>query len=254
MMQYSILSFLFNDYEILREPVEVSPNCEYVLVTDNPHLVSSKWHIKYLPNALKDADGFTKSFYVRYHPFEFVSTPICCIIDGSVLIKKSIDKLISVFERRQSDTALMVHFSQINAYDEYPFWVQNRGYSPIQAAKSIAFMEALGYPKTYKGTFEAGFRICRNNTINHQLNNITYMSLQHIGRDELHIERVDQCIFSAIVNTKFTQLNVLPVTRQIIQNPYMQYCYHQSTRESSMPIDWSKMYLFDKPTKVFLLN
>ena len=36
MKKYSVLMYNFNDYEIMREPKEVDPECEYIYVTDNP--------------------------------------------------------------------------------------------------------------------------------------------------------------------------------------------------------------------------
>ena len=34
--KYSVLMYNFNDYEIMREPQEIDPECEYIYVTDNP--------------------------------------------------------------------------------------------------------------------------------------------------------------------------------------------------------------------------
>ena len=97
MAKYSVLTFVFNDYDFIREPLELSNDCEYILVTDNKDIKSTKWNIKYLPKEYENASGFTKSFYVRYHPFEFVSTDVCIVLDGSNQIKKPLDKLVNDF-------------------------------------------------------------------------------------------------------------------------------------------------------------
>ena len=253
MKKYSVLTFIFGEYELLREPLSVSDDCEYVAVTDNHNLTSDVWTIKYLPESYNAADGFTKSFYVRYHPFDFVSTDLCIIMDGSVLIKKSLDKLANDFNESNAEIGLMVHWAQINARNEYEYWLTQRGYSVAQAAKSIAFMDAIGYSPRYKGCFETGFKICKRDDANHRINSCVYNCLEHIGQDKLHIERVDQGIFTAVMNTKFTHIPVFPTTHTIIQNQYMQFCKHKTTEPIMCQVNWNNMYLFDKPVKVYQL-
>ena len=46
-MKYSVLTFIFGDYEIVREIKEPSPDAEYILVTDNHNLKSDTWKIVY---------------------------------------------------------------------------------------------------------------------------------------------------------------------------------------------------------------
>ena len=94
-MKYSILSFSFGDYEELREPEEIDEECEYIFVTDNKKLKSDKWNIVYLNETFKDMNSITKTFYVRYHPFDFVNTDTVIILDGSMRIKKSLSKRFS---------------------------------------------------------------------------------------------------------------------------------------------------------------
>ncbi len=252
--KYSILTFIMNDYEMIREPLAISENAEYILVTDNKNLTSKTWKIVYIPNHLSETDGFTKSFYVRYHPFEFVNTDICIVLDGSILIKKSLDKLIDDFISSKSDISLMIHWNQINAKHEYGYWIRKRNYDSKQKEKAFAFMNALGYSSEYKGAFEAGFKICRNDRKNSELNEFVYESLVKLGKDKNHIERVDQGILTAIVNTNFTHLNIFPVTHQILQNSYMQFFNHKSLKPFTCKINYNNMYLFNKPVKVYELS
>ena len=251
--QYSVLTFVFGNYERLRDPLEVSPHCEYVAVTDNPSLTSNIWNIKYLPSEFDGADGFTKSFFVRYHPYQFVSTNICVVMDGSVLIKRSLDYLVYKFVQSKCECSFMIHWNQINAIDEYEYWTKMRGYSSTQVQKCLAFMDAIGYNKSYKGCFETGFKICSKTANVLKLHEFVYNCLVKLGKDKNHIERVDQSIFSAIINTKFTNLHIFPVTHQIIQNDWLQYCKHNSVHEETYNINWDNMYLFNHPVEVFLL-
>ena len=65
--KYSILTYIFGNYEFVREPLEIDEDCEYILVTDNISLKSKTWKIIYLQD-VKLTNSFDKSLYVRYHP------------------------------------------------------------------------------------------------------------------------------------------------------------------------------------------
>ena len=253
MKKYSVLTFIMNDYEMVREPLEVSNDAEYIMVTDDPNLKSDKWTIKYLPEWLKDADGFTKSFYVRYHPFEFVNTDTCVVLDGSIQIKKPLDKLITDFEQSGKDCLLMVHWCLDNIQNEYGVWVNQRGYPVEQAKKTFAFFKALGYTRDYKGSFEAGFKIVKKCKAIDTLHDFVYNCLEKLGTDKLHIDRVDQGILTAVINTNFTDLKIMPATHQIIQNDYMTYYHHHTWNAYPVPIK-NKLYLFNQPVNVYYLK
>lgn len=254
MKKYSVLTFIMNNYDLVREPFEISDDAEYVLVTDNPNLKSNKWQIKLIPDWLKNADGFTKSFYVRYHPFEFVNTDICMVLDGSIQIKKSLDKLYNDFIKSNNDCLFMVHYCQINIINEYGYWVTQRNYPKEQVNKTFAFFKAIGYDKSYKGSFEATFKIVKKCSSIENLHNFVYKCLEKIGVDNLHIERVDQGILTAVINTNFTDLKILPATHQIIQNNYMTYCHHNTNKSYPVKVDYKNLYLFNKPVKVYTLE
>ena len=251
-MLYSIVTFVFGDYELLREPLEISPDCDYIVVTDNHKLSSNIWRIKYLPDCMNAADSISKSMYVRYHPFEFASTNTCVVIDGSILLKKSLNYVISEFNKSNADCALMLHWLHNNARKEYYEWVEQRNYPMEQCMKCQAFMDAIGYTDDTKGAFEAGFKIQRNNVINNMLNTFVYKTLELIGDGALHVERLGQGILSAIVHTKFSMLKVFPVTHQIIQSQYMQYFQHRTPNPITVCVKPECSYLFNRKVDVFV--
>ena len=250
--KYSILTFIFDDYENIREPLEVSPNCEYILVTDNHNLSSKVWTIKYLPDVYKTASGFTKSFYVRYHPFEFVSTNVCIVLDGSIQIKKSLDKIINDFLKSNADICLSVHWNIKNPFEEYVYWTKHRNYSETQYLKNKAMLKALGFSPTYKGCFETNFKICKNDATTKSLHEFTYSLLEKLGSPK-NVDRLDQSIFSGVMATQFTNLNVFLVTHQIIQNEYMMFCHHKSNEPYLCNINFSNLWFRNKKTNVYIL-
>ena len=251
-MRYSVVTFVFGDYELLREPLETSSDCEYIAVTDNHNLTSKTWRIKYLPDCMNEADSITKTMYVRYHPFEFATSNTCVVIDGSILLKKSLDFVVSKFNQSGANCALMLHWLHNNARKEYYEWVEQRSYSTQQCMKCQAFMDAVGYTTDIKGAFEAGFKIQRNDVINNRLNTVVYKSLEFIGGGALHVERLDQGILTAIAHTKFPTLKVFPVTHQIIQSQYMQYFQHKTNNPITVRVRPDCSYMFNKKVDVFV--
>lgn len=255
MKKYSVLTFVFGNYENIREPKTVDPNCEYVLVTDKEMPVNTKWTVKRIPSYLDAADGFTKSFYVRYHPFEFVTTDTCVVMDGSIQINKSLWPIVHDFMISNKDACFSINCTVQNSYDEFKYWMQHRNYPAKQARKSVLFMRALGYQPSYKGTIEATFKICRNTPITTALNTIVYSSLEKLGGSNLHVERLDQTILTAILCTKFKHMSVYPVSRQIYQSSYMTWCKHHS--DSCYTKDManiSNLYWHNLPCPLHIFN
>ena len=50
MNKYCVVTCIFNDYDLVREPLVIDNNCDYYLFTDNKNLTSDNWKIIYLQN------------------------------------------------------------------------------------------------------------------------------------------------------------------------------------------------------------
>ena len=253
MAKYSVLTFVFNDYDFIREPLEVSPDCEYVLVTDNRNITSSKWTIKYLSSNFDNATGFTKSFYVRYHPFEFVSTDVCIVLDGSNQIKRPLDKLINDFLNSKKDVCLSVHWCQTTPYNEYAYWLNERKYDFTQYHKNVSMIKAIGLKPEYKGCFEANFFIWKKNDTSLTIQQFVYDCIKKISPDEKHLDRLDQSILSAVINCIFKDITIFPVTHQILQNDYIQFYFHHTWTPFVGKINFDNLWLRNKKIKVYTL-
>ena len=92
--KYSVLTCIFDDYEIVREIVNPDPDVEYVLITDDPTLTSSTWKIKLQDSFFDGMSGYARAAYVKYHPFEFVESDTFLWIDGSVQINDNFSNTI----------------------------------------------------------------------------------------------------------------------------------------------------------------
>lgn len=223
---YTVLSFNFNDYEILREPLEVDPLCEYIYVTDNPTYSkkTTVWDIV-VDDSLVGLSPFDKSYRVRYTLFKYAHTPVCICIDGSVQINKSLRKLYDAFISSNAELGLNIHPCRDNVLDEYAVWVSIRNYDEYQRNKCLYFMRVAGYDPRYKGLYQATLRICKNTELNRRLDAFVYKTLVKLGSWGV-IERLDQTIYSFILNKFFNPIPIFPISNQVLQSDYCSWCVH----------------------------
>lgn len=245
--RYTVLTYNFGQYEIVREVEEKDPEAEYILVTDDRQLVSNTWNVIYDQN-LDGLKPFDQVLNVRYNWFKYSNTDICVRVDGSIWVKKSLKPLIDIFEEGQYDISLMPHPMRDNFIDEYKAWVDIRGYSKEQAQKCIEFMRSKGYDFDYKGLFQLNFSIQRRNAVSEEMNSITWSYLKELGENGA-MERIDQIPFSFVVNTLYSKIKVLPVSEQIVRSYYMQWYEH-----NSIVPNLNMFYDFSKDNERFMFN
>lgn len=227
MYKYSVLMYNFNNYEILRDPEEIDSECEYIYVTDNKNLKSDKWKI-IVDKDLEGLSVFDKCYSVRFNLFKYATTPVCIYIDGSIQIHKSLRKFYDAFIESKCDVGLNIHPSRNNVYDEYNAWLKIRNYSKLQAAKCMVMFKAAEYNPKYKGLYQGTVRICKNTELNKAIDEFTYNTLKKLGTEN-EIERLDQTIYSFVVNKFFNDIKIFAFSQQVFQSNYMNWCKHGGT-------------------------
>lgn len=246
--KYSVLTYLFGDYEFVREVGEKDDNAEYVLVTDRKDLVSDTWDVivKEFPQHF---NSFDKVIYVRYHPFEFCSNDICVKVDHSVKIIKSLNDIVSRYVDCGYDMALMIHPERNSFEEEYIKWVVSRGYQKEQALRAMSILKDLGYDFSYKGLYQLTWSIQRNDNLTRSVNELTYSLNKVIGG--LHQDRIDQITFSFVLNRYFDYIKVMPVEEKLITDGrYMRWHHHNSSTPIPMKFNVIEPYLFNKPAEI----
>ena len=251
-MRYTVLTYIFDGYEHVHEIGEKDPDAEYILVTDDPSLMSKTWKVVVDEELLK-LSPFNKCYRVRFIPFHYGNTDIVVRIDGSITVKSSLRPIVDAFIQGGYDRCLMIHPERNTMPVEYREWVRSRGYPQKQADKCLAMMKRMGYDFAYKGLYQGCFEILRNNFVNLNLNAMTFGLLRYLGEDEQHIERIDQTVFSFAANLLFSdELKVMPVSEMIVtHSKYMQWNFHKR----NIPITkYPKIepFLFNKPVKPIL--
>lgn len=230
MKKYSILMYNFNNYEIMHEPEELDPECDYIYVTDDPTLKSDKWRIVIDP----DLDGmstFEKCYAVRFNLFKYAKTDVCIYMDGNFQIHKSLRKLYDDFMASGAELGVHVHFARTQMVPEYATWVNMRGYPQEQAFLCLGWMEAQNYDLQYKGLYEGSFRICKNTDTTRMIDKMTLGALKHslLIHDGYPIERLDQTLYSFILNRWFDDtVKIFPISPKFFFNGFLSHCAHKS--------------------------
>lgn len=256
MIKYTVLTYIINNYEIVHEIEEKDPEAEYVLVTDAKNLTSKTWNVVY-DTDLEGLSLFDKCYQIRFNWYKYCNTDICLRVDGSMTVKRSLRPLIDIFNEGGYDICLMPHPERYYFKDEYDVWVKNRHYPQQQADKCMRIMKEKGYDFSYKGMFQFGFCIQRNNEVNRELNRRSLELLHEMGLGGV-IERLDQIPFSFLVNTEFRDMKILPVSEQLLHSIYIQHHHHGNSflfLNKNYDIDKPDMkYMFNKPTQCLYMD
>ena len=115
--RYSVLTYIFGDYDNVKEVLDPQDDVEYICVTDNKKMSSKTWKMVY-DKTLDGLSIFEKCYTVRFNLFNYVSTDICIRLDGSLEVCKSLDPFIEKFNKGNYEIALMPH-SRFNLLEEY---------------------------------------------------------------------------------------------------------------------------------------
>ena len=247
--KYSVLCYIFNGYEQVREVQEKDPNAEYILVTDDPKLKSKTWKVVYDAKLAK-MSVYRRCCNVRYNPFKYISTNLCIYIDGSIQIKKSLHKLVDDFCKSQKDLAICGHPFFCNILQEYTCWVHDkRGrYSADLANRNLKLLASYGYDFSFKSHVQTGFKVFRNIKYIRDLDRLTYSMLEMLGSDE-EIERLDQCIYNFVLNKFFRNMNLMVLSPQVYNSQFMQI-YEHGTNVPVTCVDYKKL----TPCKMWVLG
>lgn len=218
-MKYAVIMYNFNGYEIMRDVPDnaLNPEIEYIYITDDNNLKSKNWKIV-IDHDLDGLSPFDKCYRVRFNLFKYTKAEIVLYVDGSLQILNDPIRYFKKFEESGKDVGLMVHPWRAVMYDEYREWCISRGYPSECAFKCLEYMLSNGYDiKGYKGLYQLTMRIVRNTEKNQRLDDRTFEVLRELGNDGV-IERVDQTIYSYLLNTEFKDMSIYIFNDNCIHN------------------------------------
>ena len=251
---YTVLSYNINNYEIIH-PVKVkSDRARYIMVTDDPNLKDESGTWEVICDDTLTGSTFDRVLQVRYNPFKYTDDRYVIKIDGSVGIEKNLDLLINKFIEGGYDLSLMFHPTRNTMYEEYLAWCQLRHYPTDQANFVLSFLVQLeGFNvKDWKGLCQLCYQIEVNNRITNDLNRMTYALLKYLGDKTSEIERVDQCIYSFVLQKYFNQAKIMWVDQRMYNSeasnaPFTWYPHHSDRPFAPMDVkDMIEPYWMNK--------
>lgn len=227
-MKYSVITFITNNYEPVREIVNPQDNVEYILVTDDKNLKSDTWKVVYEP--LIDnrwMTGVAKAFLIRYNCDKYVSNDVFVRLDSSMVIKESLDPIIKEFNDKGYDYSTMYHHSGRDFFEEYDVWEYERKLDPKYQVFFREKCKEYGWDETWKsGLCEIGFQICRkSDTLRQYFDEM--LDLLFPEKCLIDCDKNDQCFNSLLLMTKYDgKLNTWLMSNQIIDSKYINIYHH----------------------------
>lgn len=122
MKKYAAVTFIFNGYDLLREPLHVEDDFDYYCLTDDKNLKSDVWKCIYVPEldsgtlTPRQKVNIAKYNFNKYLPQEY-EWWIC--MDASIKIISGMTTVIDYLEQNSYDLGLSIQERGYSFKDEY---------------------------------------------------------------------------------------------------------------------------------------
>lgn len=231
-MKYSILTCVFGNYEILRIPLVVDPNCEYVCVTDRDDLNGQGvWQIKHLNKILQTMPFTNQWTYVRFHPFDFVSNDICLYIDGSIQILDGplYERIIKPFEEGDFYYGIMPPINKIecDVKQDIDCWENTRDLSRLVSNKIRQYLHDNEY--NVNGMLQSGFLMYKKSQECDIINNTAWELCHLWSYNGPNVDRNNQIDLSYTINVlEYKSEHIFLVSGLLLNSTIFQIFKHGS--------------------------
>lgn len=237
-MKVCVLTYIFGDYEILREVTQPDEDFEYICVTDNKDLTSKTWKIIQYEGDYNQNSWF-KTLQVRYSPFKYTQADIVITIDGSMQIYGSLKQLVKDFIDGEYFIGTLVHPLYTNVKTDIKEELRCKRYQEVHARRTLAYFNALNYDYNFKGYYLAGLLIRRNDKAAQIFNSLVIQNINYVSLFEGGLERTDQFQLTFVLNTYFKYFKIMPLSIQCVCNDIIQQFKHKSTTEKICNIKYN---------------
>lgn len=213
----AVITYIFGkNKEILRTPLVIDPDVEYICVTDQPDLKSDVWKIVIdpMPEISSNRD---KMALVKYNPFKYTNAEKILVMDGSFEIKNSLELLFSHFVY---DIGLKYHPIRDYLGEELPVWKKCRNLPDItiQKFKVIAKTDNIDLNKVR--LYETSVILYNNNELNKDICDVVLKYMKILGENGNFII-TNQCPLSYIMCKYFDNAKVQHIDRNEYFNRYL---------------------------------
>lgn len=203
-MQKAIITYIFGkNQELLREPLFIDNDVEYICVTDQKFLKSKYWKIVYEPlNEIKSLRD--KVALVKFNPFKYTNAEKIIIQDSSLQCINSLTDLYNIIN--DNDICLKKHTIRTNLNDELPHWI-SRGLSKLQLFKFKNMAKIDNINLSNIPLYECCIIGIKNNKETKELFNNLLLLMKFLGENGNMIV-TQQCPFAYLLKTMYSNLKI----------------------------------------------
>lgn len=215
-MKYAVITFIFGkNKEILREPLFIDNDVEYICITDQKDLKSKNWKIIY-DEILEAKCVRDKMVYVKYNPFKYTTAKNICVIDGTLEIKNS---LLTLFEQSKNvDLLVKNHPERTNLFDELNIWIKTRN-MPRTALRMFEVMAKHdSFNLKTKVLYESCVLVYSNTESIKDLCSTVIEYMKFLGKETLFLS--NQCVLTFLLNTQYKNLKKDYITQKAFFTRY----------------------------------
>lgn len=177
--KYSVVTSIFNNFEIVHEIENPIEGVEYVLVTDNPNIVSKTWTVKIFDKYDKIEYPELNWLYVKFFPFEFCENDYCLYIDGSFTIKSDLSKFISYFINNKCEYALAPELAYTSMNHMIDCWKNSGVYDNADNAKF--YLQQNEYEPDEWGILSSAIIFRQNTYFTNKIDSTTWKILKEFN-------------------------------------------------------------------------
>ena len=250
MKHYAVITFLFNKYDLLREPVVVDEEADYYCLTDDSTLKSDTWNIIYIDKF--DTDKFTgvqKTYMAKYSFYKYLPEvyDYYVTIDAAIEIVGKLSPVIEMFDKYDYNIGLSMHPARDNWLTEYSCWTGSRGLDRKYVKMFEDYATQNGFnPKGKNGLIECTVKIYKNTPDVIGFINNVYTTLGLVNNFE---DKNDQCYFTCVLGLHLNRLSPVFFTRNFYAcSKYMVSYFHGTntrvTTGKAVDINYNPRRLF----------
>lgn len=222
-IRYSVITYMFGNYDRIRDPRITDPDSEYILVTDTER-TDTGWKT-IVDTRLSDKSPVYAAYYVRHHPFEYTDTDIVITVDASVQINDSLNDIVKEFDDSGADFGVMLNNFRDDT-QKLKYWKSAYAdrLDPTETEKLDRFLELTG-GSSIRGSVSMAFSIRRNTRAMQRYNRHLWRYLLALGIAGKP-NRLDEAVAHRLLTRYRGCLKTFPIALQSVQSTYMTHCEH----------------------------
>ena len=164
-----VYTFIIGDYDTLKPPTVITPDWDYICVTDNPNLKSDVWRIIQIDEVdkkIQPAKRRAMSLMIGHQKYLPNHYDIIITVIGQAVINIDLNRLLKKYGyNNKYDACLCEHPNRNCVYDEGEKIIEVHRDTPERINEHLQIYKNIGYPRN-NGLYASGIMIINNNSKN----------------------------------------------------------------------------------------